>query len=145
MEKLSLSKAKLKEMIKKTLFDVHVHCTVWELPNQNDFKIAWIRRALRELDLLPRGGADLAPPRGSRSSAHSARLIQPYMENHTQSTTALLTCKMKKGGYVTLRHNSLRDLLAKLMEEICKDVVIEPPLLPLTGEMSPHVRFEGFY
>ena len=35
---------------------------------------------------------------------------------------------------ITLRHNSLRDLLAELLEEICKDVVVEPPLLPLTGE-----------
>ena len=33
-----------------------------------------------------------------------------------------LTC------YFTLGHNSLRDLLAELLEEICKDVVIEPPL-----------------
>ena len=54
---------------------------------------------------------------------------EPYSVNHC------LTCK--KGGYVTLRHNSLRDLLAELLEEICKDVVIEPPLLPLTGENLP--------
>ena len=54
---------------------------------------------------------------------------EPYSVNHC------LTCK--KGGYVTLRHNSLRDLLAELLEEICKDVVIEPPLLPLTGEKLP--------
>ena len=32
--------------------------------------------------------------------------------------------------------DSLRDLLAELLEEMCKDVVIEPPLLPLTGEAS---------
>ena len=44
---------------------------------------------------------------------------------------------VEKGGFVTLRHNSLRDLLAELLEEICKDVVIEPPLLPLTGENLP--------
>ena len=54
---------------------------------------------------------------------------EPYSVNHC------LTCK--KGGYVTLRHNSLRDLLAELLEEICKDVVIEPTLLPLTGENLP--------
>ena len=38
-----------------------------------------------------------------------------------------------------MRHNSLRDLLAlaELLKEICKDVVIEPALLPLTGETLP--------
>ena len=69
------------------------------------------------------------------------------VENRTQSTTALLA----RSVYVTLRHNSLRDLLAELLEEICKDVVIELfllflsiynlfielPLLPLTGEKLP--------
>ena len=53
---------------------------------------------------------------------------EPYTVNHC------LTCK--KGSYVTLRHNSLRDLLAELLEETCKDVVIEPPLL-VTGEKFP--------
>ena len=54
---------------------------------------------------------------------------QPYSVNHC------LTCK--KGGYVILRHNSLRDLLAELLGEICKDVVTEPLLLPLSGEKLP--------
>ena len=55
---------------------------------------------------------------------------EPYSVNHC------LTCK--KGGYVTLRHNSLRDLLAELLEEICNDVVIEPTRPhPLTGEKLP--------
>ena len=31
----------------------------------------------------------------------------------------------------------MRDLLAELLEEICKDVVIQPPLRPLTGEKRP--------
>ena len=43
-----------------------------------------------------------------------------------------------KGGYVILRHNSLRDLFAEILEEVCSDVQIEPPLLPLTGEKLPH-------
>ena len=47
-----------------------------------------------------------------------------------------MTCK--KGGYVILRHNSLRDLFAEIFEEVCSDVQIEPPLLPLTGEKLPH-------
>ena len=31
-----------------------------------------------------------------------------------------LSCK--KGGFVTLRHNSLRDLTAKMLDEVCTDV-----------------------
>ena len=38
-----------------------------------------------------------------------------------------LTCK--KGGYVGLRHNRLRDTEALLMKEVTKDVQIEPMLL----------------
>ena len=30
-----------------------------------------------------------------------------------------------------MRHNALRDLEAELMEEVCRDVKIEPELLPL--------------
>ena len=40
---------------------------------------------------------------------------QPYSINHC------LTCK--KGGYVIIRHNTIRDTLAELLGEICKDVV----------------------
>ena len=49
--------------------------------------------------------------------------------NHTMTCT--------KGGYVHLRHNQIRDIEAKLLSEVCHDVVIEPPLLPLTGERFP--------
>ena len=44
-----------------------------------------------------------------------------------------LVCK--KGGFVSMRHNQIRDLEAMLMSEVCKDVQREPPLLPLSGEM----------
>ena len=40
----------------------------------------------------------------------------------------ILTCK--KGGYVSMRHNSLRDGIANMMKEVCSDVVTEPALLP---------------
>ena len=42
------------------------------------------------------------------------------------------TCK--KGGFVINRHNDLRDLTASLLDEVCTDVCVEPPLAPLTGE-----------
>ena len=37
-----------------------------------------------------------------------------------------------------MRHNSLTDLFAEILDEICSDVEIEPPLIPLTGEKLPH-------
>ena len=43
-----------------------------------------------------------------------------------------LSCK--KGGFVSLRHNELRNIIALMLKTICKDVVTEPPLQPLTGE-----------
>ena len=46
----------------------------------------------------------------------------------------LMTCK--KGGYVSMRHNALRDSEAKLLEEVCKDVRIEPQLIPTAAEMA---------
>ena len=43
-----------------------------------------------------------------------------------------LTCK--KGGFVTIRHNEVRDFTAELLAETCNDVAIEPLLTPLAGE-----------
>ena len=40
----------------------------------------------------------------------------------------------KTGGFVSLRHNELRDITGKLMSEVCKNVETEPQLQPLTGE-----------
>ena len=50
-------------------------------------------------------------------------------ENTTNHT---LICP--KGGYVSLRHNSLRNTEAKIMREVCKDVVVEPALLPARND-----------
>ena len=43
-----------------------------------------------------------------------------------------LNCK--KGGYVSLRHNRVRDLEASLMREVCHNVQTEPELLPIDRE-----------
>ena len=48
----------------------------------------------------------------------------------------------KKGGFVSIRHNDLRDLTAKIVSEVCKDRAreiepkpeIESKLLSLSGE-----------
>ena len=43
-----------------------------------------------------------------------------------------LSCK--KGGFITLRHNEIRDITASVLNEVCKDVELEPLLIPLNGE-----------
>ena len=43
-----------------------------------------------------------------------------------------LNCK--KGGFVTIHHNDVRDFMANMLTEVCKDVCKEPSLVPLTGE-----------
>ena len=47
-----------------------------------------------------------------------------------------LNCKL--GGYVNMRHNNIRDFEASLLREVCRDVKVEPELLPLgnTGTRS---------
>ena len=42
-----------------------------------------------------------------------------------------------KGGLVFTRHNKLRNFTAEILGDICKNVVIEPLLTPLTGEELP--------
>ena len=44
----------------------------------------------------------------------------------------ILTCK--RGGYVGMRHNALRNIEGALMRNICRDVKIEPPLIPIQNE-----------
>ena len=40
----------------------------------------------------------------------------------------------KKWGFVTIRHNDLRDFRAKISSEVCYNTEIEPTLVPLSGE-----------
>ena len=43
-----------------------------------------------------------------------------------------LTCR--NGGFVIMRHNAVRDSIFDMVNETCKDVKLEPALLPLSGE-----------
>ena len=43
-----------------------------------------------------------------------------------------MICKL--GGFVTQRHNQLRDLEAKLLSMVCRGVEIEPVLQDISGE-----------
>ena len=40
----------------------------------------------------------------------------------------------KKGVFISIRLNDLRDLTADVLCEVSKDIIIEPKLTPLTGE-----------
>ena len=52
--------------------------------------------------------------------------------NKPNSIDHALSCP--NGGYVILRHNELRNLEAKLLNDVCTDVKKEPPLIPLSGQ-----------
>ena len=43
-----------------------------------------------------------------------------------------LTCKT--GGFISIRHNDVRDFTANVLDEVCSDVRVEPLLVPLSGE-----------
>ena len=61
------------------------------------------------------------------------------------------------GGYLTLRHNKIRDISTQLMFKVCPNVAIEPTLQPVTNEYFSHrsantdtgarldVRAQGFW
>ena len=40
----------------------------------------------------------------------------------------------RHGGLTFVHHNEIRDITAEWLDRVCHDVVIEPPLQPLTGE-----------
>ena len=63
---------------------------------------------------------------GAFQTPHISVDMGPNGIDHT------LICK--KGGYVSMRHNALRDLNAEMQREVFRDVVTEPRLLPLDGE-----------
>ena len=52
-----------------------------------------------------------------------------------------LSCK--KGGFISQRHNHVRNITGALLKEVCKDVRIEPSLQPLTGECLGDSSLKG--
>ena len=71
---------------------------------------------------------------------------QPFNLNHA------MNCK--RGGFVIIRHNNIRDFEANLLKQTCNDVETEPPLQPLEGELitglmgeeaRPDIRARGFW
>ena len=52
----------------------------------------------------------------------------------------------KKGGFINIRHNNVRDFEANLLKKVCADVEIEPKLHPVNNdEARLDVRARGFW
>ena len=49
-------------------------------------------------------------------------------------STAHAMC-FPRGGFPTIRHNEVRDMVGELLTEVCHAVAIEPQLAPLSGEV----------
>ncbi len=45
-----------------------------------------------------------------------------------------LICKI--GGYIIFRHNIVRDTIAEILKETCKDVKTEPELIPIDSDLN---------
>jgi hypothetical protein len=58
----------------------------------------------------------------------------PHFCGCGQKNTIDHTLICKKGGYVAMRHNNLRDLNIVMQKEVCRDVVSEPRLLPVNDD-----------
>ena len=48
-----------------------------------------------------------------------------------------MTCHL--GGFLTVRHNDIRDITASLLTEVCHNVATEPTLQPLNGDTSSYL------
>ena len=52
--------------------------------------------------------------------------------------------RCNKGGFVTQRHNGVRDLTVNMLKEVCVDVTVEPLMIELTGERLEKRNFVNF-
>ena len=66
--------------------------------------------------------------------------------------THALNCH--RGGYIIIRHNEVRDFIAKVTNTVCNDTEVEPSLQPLDSEITegldgdrarPDIRARGFW
>ena len=55
--------------------------------------------------------------------------------------THAMNCK--RGGFVIIRHNNIRDFEANLLSNVCNNVEIEPPLRPINTEKLPNSALKG--
>ena len=57
------------------------------------------------------------------------------------SVTHAMNCK--RGGFITMRHNDIRDFEVNLLSKVCNDVESEPSLQPITNESLPYSNIKG--
>ena len=50
-----------------------------------------------------------------------------------------LSCK--KGGFISIRHNEIRNMITRLLKEVYKDIRAEPQLQHLTGKTHQSSTF----
>ena len=68
----------------------------------------------------------------TRYGIELARLPNKCVCNADFTIEHALNCKL--GGFVSTRHNDVRDFTAQLLSEVANDVALEPMLTPLSGE-----------
>jgi hypothetical protein len=79
--------------------------------------------------------------RGSLSIRYGWRIKNMPMHcacGNENSIDHSLSCHT--GGYPIFRHNMMRDIIADILREICKDVQIEPELIPIASDFSKTSR-----
>ena len=100
--------------------------------NKSDFRDAVALRYSKHITGLP----------------HMCVCGQPFNVTHA------MNCK--KGGFISARHDNLRNFEAKLLSQVCNDVETEPQLQALSNEQLPRsantstearldIRARGFY
>ena len=111
-------------------------------PLQRNMDIFSDKGASHWLTVLPVTSHGFSLPKSAFRDALCMRYNwQPdYLPSHCACGQAFsidyaLSCAT--GGYSVLRHNELRNFTASVMQEVCHDVALEPPLQPLDGELLP--------
>ena len=54
------------------------------------------------------------------------------------TTPTIPLCLCSRGGFPSICHNEICDLIANLLSEVCQNVGTEPQLQPVTGEQLTH-------
>ena len=111
-------------------------------PLQRNMDIFFDKGASHWLTVLPVTSHGFSLPKSAFRDALCMRYNwQPdHLPSHCACGQAFsidhaLSCAT--GGYSVLRHNELRNFTASVMQEVCHDVALEPPLQPLDGELLP--------
>ena len=73
----------------------------------------------------------------SACATTGSQIISPLYCAYGQAFSIDHALSCATGGYSVLRHNELRNFTASVLQEVCHDVALEPPLQPLDGELLP--------